>query len=99
METVTNSKCCARLLLAAWDSADPLQIQTAAARADRAAPAGSLESERIEMVRGAAGILRQWTIGSRQDADVNASLELLRHLAGPAFTATALLEMRACGRH
>ena len=95
---MTNSKCCARMLLAAWDSADPLKIQGAAARADQALPASSLELERIEMIRGAAGILRQWTVGSGIDENLDASLALLRHMAGPAFTATAPLEMRACAR-
>ncbi len=74
------------MLLAAWDRADRLEIRNAADLADTIAPVSTWEAERIEMIREAGGVLRQWTEGSASRStatplDVDASLHLLRHFA------------------
>lgn len=86
MEQLAESRRSARMLLAAWDRADRLEIRNAADLADTIAPVSTWEAERIEMIREAGGVLRQWTegsIGSRCAAsvDIDASLHLLRHFA------------------
>lgn len=82
MELLSSSQHSARTLLSAWDNADAEQIRGAAVQADLAPPMSSFEAERIEMIRVAAGVLHEWTEGTASAAEVDASLTLLRHLAG-----------------
>lgn len=98
MELSTASKRSARMLLAAWDSADLEQIRDAADHAYAVLPASEFEAERIEMVREAGSVLRQSKQGSAASADLEASLRLLRHLAGPAVREDVPLGMHACAR-
>jgi hypothetical protein len=106
MELSTDSKRSARMLLAAWDSSDLLRIQDAAERAAAVSPAMAPEADRIEdaermeMVRVAAGVLRQHIEGKEgcPDAELDASLRLLRHLAGAAVREAVPLGRHACAR-
>ncbi len=98
MELLTASKRSARMLLAAWDSADLQHIKDAADHADAVSPASAFEAERIEMIREAGGVLRQSVESTAADAELDASLQLLRHLAGPAVREAAPLGMHACAR-
>lgn len=74
----------ARALLAAWNSASALRLQQAIAQAalEKDAPRCSGEAERIEMIQEIADTIRLWMNGGRSRADLDASIELLRHLAG-----------------
>lgn len=81
MEHLEISKRSARMLLAAWDSADSRLIRNAVEQADAAAPVSTWEAERIEMIREAGCVLRGWTEGARAAVDVDTSLLLLRHFA------------------
>jgi hypothetical protein len=73
----------ARMLLAAWNSADLRQIQNAIEQARTVETAGlsGVDVERIELVREIGNVMRQWMAGHKTVADLNASLDLLRHLA------------------
>jgi hypothetical protein len=82
MEPLTISKRSARMLLSAWTSADPLLIRSAADHADAMHPSSTLEAERIEIIREAGCILRQSAEGAGASGELDASLRLLRHLAG-----------------
>jgi hypothetical protein len=104
MELSTDSKRSARMLLAAWDSGDLSKIQNAADHADEVCPATDMEAERIDMVRQAGAVLRQH--GAKEDvceegcrdAELDASLRLLRHLAGATVREAVPLGMHACVR-
>jgi hypothetical protein len=82
---LTVSEVYARKLLAAWNSGELTQLQSALdwAAAMQAARLSSSERERIEMVQEIAGSIRLWLRGlnTRSQADLQASLRLLRHLA------------------
>lgn len=84
------------MLLAAWNSADLRQIQTAIDHA-RAVEMGALrgaEIERIELVREIGAVMRQWMAGYKTESDLKASLDLLRHLAAASASAPALKSAR-----
>jgi hypothetical protein len=73
----------ARMLLAAWNSAELRQIQNAIEQT-RAVETGCLpgaEVERIELIREIGSVMRQWMAGHKTAADLKASLDLLHHLA------------------
>jgi hypothetical protein len=88
MEPLTISKRSARMLLSAWTSADPERIRNAADHANAMNPACTSEAERIEIIREAGCILRQSAAGASTSGnasaseELDASLRLLRHLAG-----------------
>ncbi|MGD1090851.1 MAG: hypothetical protein ABSB35_02535 [Bryobacteraceae bacterium] len=83
--SLTVSERYARKLLAAWNSGELRQLQSALDWPDgaQAARLPSAERERIEMVQEIAGSIRLWLRGlnTRSQADLQASLRLLRHLA------------------
>lgn len=85
MEPLTASKRSARSLLAAWSSTDYNQIRKAAEQAEIAEAASLFDEERMEIVREAASVLRQWGERGQTGPAVEASLQLLRHLARPTF--------------
>jgi len=74
----------ARALLAAWNSASVIRVQEAIAQAVRNqdAPCSWSETERIEMVQEIAATIQSWMSGRKGRTDLDASIELLRHLAG-----------------
>jgi hypothetical protein len=72
----------ARNLLSAWVSADPRSIRCAADQAEAVTPASTFEAEQIEMICAAGRVLRDSAQGSAAGAELDASLHLLRHLAG-----------------
>ncbi len=72
----------ARELLSAWASADPCYITCAANQAEAVTPASTLEAEQIEMIRAAGRVLRESAQGTSAAAELDASLQVLRHLAG-----------------
>jgi hypothetical protein len=82
---LTVSEAYARRLLAAWNSGELRQLQTALDWPTAAAEArlSSSERERIELVQEIAGSIRLWLRGlnTKSQADLQASLRLLRHLA------------------
>jgi len=73
----------ARILLAAWNSADVHQIQTAIEQTQRVETGQlrSADSERVEMIQEIAAVMRQWMAGHKSSSDLKAGLDLLRHLA------------------
>jgi|HubBroStandDraft_6_1064221.scaffolds.fasta_scaffold1625596_1 hypothetical protein len=83
--TSTVSERYARKLLAAWNSGELRQLQSALDGPDaaQAARLPSAELERIEMVQEIASSIRLWLRGlnTASQADLQASLRLLRHLA------------------
>jgi hypothetical protein len=87
--TMTSPDCSAvirtsaRRLLAAWNSGD-LGVLKVALDRPMCEPASASEMERMEMVEAVADTIRTWIRepdGCPQ-ADLDASLRLLRHLAG-----------------
>jgi hypothetical protein len=74
----------ARMLLAAWNSADLKLIQNAIEEAHQTETGRlrSADAERIEMLQEVARVIRQWMAGHKSSSDLRASLDLLRHLAG-----------------
>jgi hypothetical protein len=92
MNTLSVSKHCARMLLAAWNSADLSRLQSALTLAE-GVQAGRLayaEQERIELVHEIASMIRQWMKQQRTGEDLNASLQILRHLAQDVEAISAL---------
>lgn len=83
--TLTTSERCARLLLAAWNTADLAGLEAALLQAAAADQAGlsPCEEERMELVREIAAGIQTWLRGVRmsQPANLNVHLDLLRHLA------------------
>jgi hypothetical protein len=70
------------MLLAAWNTADLRQIQSAIEQTlAMEFGYGSVDFERQELVQEIAGVIREWMAGHKSSADLKASLELLRHLA------------------
>ena len=83
--TPTDSERSARTLLAAWNSGDPARLEASLDRMPVPRKGGSSsEQERIEMVQEIAGSIRVWLAGAGWNSrtDLEASLRLLRHLAG-----------------
>lgn len=80
----------ARMLLAAWNSADLRQIQNAIdqARAVETNRLAGADAERIELVREIGSVMRQWMAGHKTVSDLKASLDLLHHIAnaGPGVS-------------
>ena len=73
---------CARMLLAACNSGDFRNVQTAISHA-RAVETEALDyddAERMEVIREAGTVIREWMHGKRSAADRDASLKMLRHL-------------------
>jgi hypothetical protein len=108
MNTLSISRHCARLLLAAWNSADVSRIQSALDLAEGVHPArlGYAEQERVELLHEIAAGIRQWMNCQKSGEDLNVSLELLRHLSqgsglsSPTYIKEALpLEMPVYARH
>lgn len=84
------------MLLAAWNSADLRQIQTAIEHA-RAIETDSLRGadvERIELVREIGAVMRQWMAGYKTASDLKASLDLLHHLASASATVPVFVSAR-----
>lgn len=111
LKQLTVSERRARALLAAWNSASAPRLQDAIEQASlcQATSRSSDEAERVEMIQEIAATLRLWMEGERSRTDLDASIELLRHLAGsleraslapagPASTRSASVrfEMLAC---
>lgn len=108
MNTLSISRHCARLLLAAWNSADVSRVRSALDLAEgvHTARLGYSEQERVELLHEIAAMIRQWMNREKSGEDLNASLDLLRHLAqgsglsSPAYIKEALpLEMPVYARH
>jgi hypothetical protein len=78
LRTSTRS---AQQLLSAWESADWPSLRIAADQAETAEPGSFLEGECIEMVREAGKVLRRCAVGAGEEADADASVQVLRHLA------------------
>lgn len=73
---------CARMLLAACNSGDFRNVEIAINHARSVEP-GSLDfddAERMELIREAGMVIREWMHGKRSAADRDASLKMLRHL-------------------
>jgi hypothetical protein len=108
MNTLSISGHCAKLLLAAWNSADVSRLRSALDLTEGVHP-GRLaysEQERVEVLHEIAVMIRQWMNRQKTTDDLNASLELLRHLArgaahsAPVHIKEALpLGMPAYARH
>jgi hypothetical protein len=82
MELVPDSRRSAKLLLAAWNSGDCRRMRTAIDQAHALEPTSPGEAERMEMIHGAGRAIGQWMEAGKLSADLDASLEVLRHLAG-----------------
>jgi hypothetical protein len=100
-KTFTGSERRARALLAAWNSADAPRLQEAIGQAaiEKHAPRSWSEAERIELIQEIAATIRLWMNGSKSRNDLDASIELLRHLAGSPVTVNSeavQFEMRVC---
>ncbi len=101
LKQFTVSERRARTLLAAWNSANALRLQEAIDQASecQAVSRSSDEAERIEMIQEIAATVQLWMEGGRSRTDLDASIELLRHLAGSlerVSSASARFEMLAC---
>ncbi len=83
MKTLSISGHCARILLAAWNSADLTRLKSAldVAQEVKTESLSFAEQERVEMVHEVAGMIRQWLQRQRTTEDLTVSLELLRHLS------------------
>jgi hypothetical protein len=93
-KTLTISERCARSLLGAWNTGDLAGLETALRHAAAAeTDLSSCEKERMEMVQEIAGNIRMWLRGIRwnKKVELNAHLELLRHLAGGMGTITSAM--------
>lgn len=82
---LTVSERFARALLAAWNSGELMRLEAALDATARGYNASlpACEKERIEVVREIASTIRLWLQGAGQkaQADLNAALRVLRHLA------------------
>jgi len=108
MNTLSVSGHCAKLLLAAWNSADVSRLRSALDLAEGVQPArlAYAEQERMELLQEIAAMIRYWMDSPKSGEDLKASLDLLRHLAqnprvpSPFFIKEALLpEMPAYARN
>jgi len=93
---------CARMLLAAWNSADLRQIQNAIDQTEaiQLASLRGADVERLELLQEIAAVLRQWMAGQQATSDLNASLDLLRHIANvDRFSTAPPLETRVSYPH
>jgi hypothetical protein len=102
--TFTGSERSARALLAAWNSADAPRLEEAIGQAaiERHAPRSWSEAERIELIQEIAATIRLWMNGGRSRTDLDASIELLRHLAGSPVNVNSeavQFEMHVCVPH
>jgi hypothetical protein len=85
-KSLSVSERSARALLSAWNSGELIRLEAALDQtaAMKDSQPSSSELERIELVREIADSIRLWIEGVKQETpiDLNASLKLLRHLAG-----------------
>ena len=90
MNTLSISGHCARLLLAAWNTADLSRLRSALDLAEGVQPSRLpySEQERLELLHEIAAMIRQWMQRQRTGEDLKASLDLLRHLARGPMEAT-----------
>lgn len=98
MQNSTTSERVAGILLAAWNSADSLHIRKALDQARAFQPMSTCEAERIELIQEICSVFRRWMEHGENAADVDASLELLRHLAD-ARPRVAFREVPQLARH
>lgn len=106
LKQFTASERRARTLLAAWNCASAPRLKEAIEQASlsHAVSRSSDEAERIEMIQEIAATLQLWMEGGRSRTDLDASIELLRHLAGSrerggsayVSSASVRFEMLAC---
>jgi hypothetical protein len=83
VNTLSVSGHCARLLLAAFNSADLSRLKSALDLAE-GVQLGRLpyaEQERIELVHEIAAVIRHWMDRPGTGEDLKTSLDLLRHLS------------------
>ena len=83
MEPLKTSATAAKMLLSAWNGADPSRIAVAIERwRSVKTMVHTSDAERMELLEGICCVFGKWLEGQASADDLNASLALLRHLAG-----------------
>lgn len=81
---MTNSESWARILLAAWDSRDPVRVKNAVVEVRSAEGESASEAERLELIQGIGCAIQRWLDAGGDDTDLTTAVSMLRHLAGSA---------------